>query len=424
MKEKVIAISIDAMDGGDSVHITSLPSFQRIPGLLSPEIEIQCIYPSYTYPSHATISTGCFPHRHGIIHNEPFDPLRSETRWFWYEDEMKEKSIITLAKEHGLTTASVTWPGSGRSNGDWVIPEIWSEKGKDPDTAFLPSISPKAKEIYVANRHHLISPSSPFYPDIFASGCARMILEEKKPDLMLLHLSALDTLKHNVGEDPEKLGEAYSFINNILSGLLDSMETAGTLEDTTFFFFGDHGQMNVDRTFGINRVLFDMGYIRSASDWDIYAHSSSFSAEIYSRLSSSETKRVLEEIRASFPLSISRIMEREEAEEKYGLSGPFQMIIESSSGTVFSQSPLSPIFSEKGDPSYKGPAATHGYAPERGPSTLLMAKGKRSSGRRIREKGRLVDIMPTILSTYAIKAEGIDGEALEGLVLPLPGTNL
>ncbi|MGN1163483.1 MAG: alkaline phosphatase family protein, partial [Candidatus Ornithospirochaeta sp.] len=418
-----IVLSIDAMDSSDIDYITTLPSFKKIPGHLSKVEEIECIYPSYTYPSHASISTGCYPNRHGIYHNEPFGPERTRTRWFWYEDEMKMPSIINRAKEHGLSTASVTWPVTGRSDGDWIIPEIWSDKGEDPDTAFIPSISPGAEEIYRRNRHFLISPSSPFFPDYFAMGCTKMILKEKKPDLMLLHISCLDTLKHTTGECPEKLGEAYDFLDTVFSDIIDSLETAGTLSDTTFFIIGDHGQKNTERTFGINRVLSDWGYIRSPSDWDIYAHSSSFSAEIYSKLSGTETRDVLERIRRTYPDSISRIMEERSAEEIYNLSGPFSFIVDSEWGTVFSESPQSPIFSINGSPDFKGPQATHGYAPERGPSTLLMAKGRRSTGKVI-EKGRLVDIAPTVLSLFGIKTVGIDGKVMEGLVLPLPDRGL
>ena len=423
MKEKVLVLSIDAMDGSDLPSILSLPSFRAIPGKLSVVEKMKCVYPSYTYPSHAAISTGCLPGRSGIYHNESFDPQRTKTEWFWYEREMKAPSILKRAKEHGLSTAAVTWPVTGSAEGDWIIPEIWSEKGEDPDNAFLPSISPKAEEIYRENRHFLINPSSPFYPDYFAMGCTRKILEEKKPDLMLLHISALDTLKHTAGECPEKLREAYSFLDTVFSDILSSLEKAGTLSDTTFFILGDHGQMNVERTFGINNVLSRWGYIRSSSDWDIYAHSSSFSAEIYSTLTKDETKEVLERIRDTFPHSISRIMETEETEKKYGLSGPFSFVIESEGGTVFSQSPSSPIFSCSSDPDYKGPKATHGYDPERGPDTVLMAKGKRSLGGEMKN-GRLIDIAPTVLSLFSIRTEGIDGKTMEGLVLPLPDRDL
>ncbi len=34
------------------------------------------VFPAHTYPAHTTMVTGALPARHGVYHNEPFEPQR------------------------------------------------------------------------------------------------------------------------------------------------------------------------------------------------------------------------------------------------------------------------------------------------------------------------------------------------------------
>src|SRR5690349_19713759 len=41
------------------------------------------VFPALTYPAHATLVTGALPARHGIVDNEPFEPVVRSGRWIW-----------------------------------------------------------------------------------------------------------------------------------------------------------------------------------------------------------------------------------------------------------------------------------------------------------------------------------------------------
>ena len=97
-------------------------------------------------------------------------------------------NAIEAAHSKGLKVASVTWPVTGGAKGDWVIPEIWPQKGEDPDAVFVPYSSPDAIDIYKRHKNDLLNFSNPFYPDVFAVSCTVDIIKEKKPDLFI-HLS-------------------------------------------------------------------------------------------------------------------------------------------------------------------------------------------------------------------------------------------
>ena len=413
MKDKAMVISIDSLQDSDISYFMEKKNFQRLLKDYSMYSAMECPYPTYTYPCHATIMTSRWPKDHGIYHNEPFDPERTKTRWFWWANDALKENAIEFAHNNGLTVASVTWPVTGGAKGDWVIPEIWPQKGEDPDTVFLPSSSPDVWDIYRKNKSSLYNFKNPFYPDIFATACTVDIIKEKKPDLFFLHLSALDTLRHTKGAEIEKMDEAISFLDEKIGEILSAMEEAGTLSDYTFFILGDHGQMNIEKEFGINRVLKDMGYITDNKEWKIMAHPSSFSAEVHTKdIDDGEALDVLERIKKEYPDAISEIISKERAESIHHLSGPFSFIVESVGGIIFSSSLSAPVFSSSKS------AATHGYMPKRGPKPPFIASGKRAQKNKRYEGGRLIDEVPTVLSLFSLSMESAEGKPLPGLLTP------
>ena len=419
MGDRAMVISIDSLEDSDIPYLLEKKNFAYLLKEYSSYSGLQCPYPTYTYPCHATILTGLWPKDHGIYHNEPFDPKRTKTRWFWWADELKAMNAIEAAHSKGLKVASVTWPVTGGAKGDWVIPEIWPQKGEDPDTVFVPYSSPDLIDIYKRHKNDLLNFSNPFYPDVFAVSCTVDIIKEKKPDLFFLHLSALDTLRHMKGTEIEKMDEALTFLDEKIGEILDAMKESDTLSDYTFFVLGDHGQMNIDKEFGINRVLKDMGYITDNNTWRIMAHPSSFSAEIHTRdISGEEALKVLETIQREYPDTISAIITKERALKEYNLSGPFDFVLESEGGIIFSSSLSSPIYSSSKS------ASTHGYMPQRGPKPPFIVSGKRGEKNRRYVGGRLIDEVPTILSLFSLSMEGAEGKVLEGLITGPQDTSL
>ena len=69
---RTLVISIDALITADIQRLKELPHLGKIMKKASWVEDIFCIYPTLTYPCHATITTGCWPDRHGIINNEKF----------------------------------------------------------------------------------------------------------------------------------------------------------------------------------------------------------------------------------------------------------------------------------------------------------------------------------------------------------------
>src|SRR5512147_2841025 len=87
---------------------------------------VESIYPSSTYPAHATLVTGVAPRVHGIYsHLTSLDPTESARPWHWFAAAIDVPTLWNLARSHGLKTAAISWPVSAGAPIDFNIPEIW-----------------------------------------------------------------------------------------------------------------------------------------------------------------------------------------------------------------------------------------------------------------------------------------------------------
>jgi predicted AlkP superfamily pyrophosphatase or phosphodiesterase len=157
------------------------------------------VIPTVTYPSHTTLITGVSPATHGIFANTTFDPLRENRQgWYWYSEDIRVATLWDAASRAGLSTASVQWPVSVGARVTWNIPEFW-RAGTPDDAKLLRAVSTPG---LLAELEPELGP----YPraltvesDEQRARYAARILEKKRPNLMTLHLIALDHVQHVTG---------------------------------------------------------------------------------------------------------------------------------------------------------------------------------------------------------------------------------
>jgi predicted AlkP superfamily phosphohydrolase/phosphomutase len=75
----------------------------------------QSIDPPLSTPAHASISSGCFPDKTGVIADKYHGPQDNFTQYVSSldEPEMAVEPVWRTAMRHGLRTAAVFWPGTG-----------------------------------------------------------------------------------------------------------------------------------------------------------------------------------------------------------------------------------------------------------------------------------------------------------------------
>ena len=90
MTNRTLVVSIDALITADIPVLKQLPNLGRVMEHASWITDIECIYPTLTYPCHATIATGCWPDRTGINNNEiPDFFAKGRMDWYWWREAIQ-----------------------------------------------------------------------------------------------------------------------------------------------------------------------------------------------------------------------------------------------------------------------------------------------------------------------------------------------
>ena len=129
-QRRVIVFSCDAMVYEDIEYLLDTDArFAELFRTGSIVKRTRTIYPSVTYPCHTTMSSGCYPGKHGVTNNTKFIPGQTKNLpWNWFADAIKCPDIFTAAKKAGLTTACVFWPVTGNHPYiDSNLPEFWPQ---------------------------------------------------------------------------------------------------------------------------------------------------------------------------------------------------------------------------------------------------------------------------------------------------------
>ena len=82
MKKRMLVISLDAMISEDLEYMKTLPNLGPIVNNGSIVKNSQTVYPSLTYTAHASMISGTYPDKHGVVNNEIFNPFMKFGDWF------------------------------------------------------------------------------------------------------------------------------------------------------------------------------------------------------------------------------------------------------------------------------------------------------------------------------------------------------
>lgn len=424
-KKHLLVISIDSMVQQDIALFKKMPNFHRILEGASIVERMESTYPTLTHSIHASIFTGCYPERHGVINNEQFIPGTGPGKWFEKSSLLKVPSLPDIAKKYGYKTACVYWPLTLGADLPWVLHRAGIHA--DPDNMLdivrerstpglldevLPAAAPcwEYKDRYRRN-------------DLFACLSSAYLIRTYQPDILYTHLTLIDHTRHVAGVFSDQIKPAYEILDKGIGYLLEALEETGLLEKTMINITSDHGHMDIDRVVSINRFFADHGLLQmnergEVSSYRAYCHSASLSAQIYVMNHDSEireeTVRLLAENRRV--LGISEIIPVEECRERFHTDGDYDFMIETDGETSFSAQPHFPLITLTDNSDYRTSSATHGHQPWKGAQPAFILKNPFSNHRVVLPEGRMVDQAPTLARLLGFEMELTDGEVLVELV--------
>ena len=257
MGKKLLLVSFDAVGSDELTTLRELPNFRRIFAGGSVFSELKTTFISNTYPVHSSIATGVVPGVHGLICNTMLQPENPKPWWNYDSRLLKAEPIWQKAAKKGLKTAAVMWPVTAYAKGiAWNLPEIMIREGESQTIANLRCGS-KIPQLYsyVLHRKLLRGIEQP-ERDRFAAASMLDAIHLIRPDLMLMHLTAYDSLCHEFGRGSEQTLAALREVDENLGKLYDASG-----KNTAVIVFSDHAQLNVHTAVDPNRILEMLGYL-------------------------------------------------------------------------------------------------------------------------------------------------------------------
>jgi predicted AlkP superfamily pyrophosphatase or phosphodiesterase len=247
----LVMISVDGMRPdyvtAADAHGAKIPNLRRFLKEGTYAEGVQGVIPTVTYPSHTTLVTGVWPAKHGILANTVFDPLqKNHEGWYWYTEDIRVPTLWDAAAQAGRTTASIQWPVTVGAHITWNIPEFW-RAGTEDDAKLLRAVTTPG---LLAEAEKEIGPflggiDASVEADERRAKYAQWILEKKHPQMLLLHVIALDHVEHDTGPFS---AEAIAILERLDRAIGGVRETAERLAPGRAYLavVSDHGFAKTD----------------------------------------------------------------------------------------------------------------------------------------------------------------------------------
>ncbi|MCM3721717.1 alkaline phosphatase family protein [Solibacillus isronensis] len=415
----VIVVSYDAFSKDNWESAASKPNLAKLIERGASTNLLKSVYPTLTYVIHSSYVTGVYPDRHGVFHNNPFQPFvpENEQNWHWFRSDIQAPTVYEAAREKGLTTAGLLWPVSGKADINFNIPEIKAIKNENQALKILKSGSKlftlQMEMKYGKVRQGIQQP----YLDDFTTLCAVDTIKKKKPNLLLMHLIDLDDTKHLHGTIGPHIEEVIERMDRRIGELVQATKDADIYEETTFIIVGDHSQLDVQYKVYLNRILYEEGLIYEKNGkwhWRAYVQGAGGAAYLHVQQDDTEAEQIaltiLQDAARKESFGIEAILGTQELQE-FHIASTFRYMIEAKEGYAFEDDHLQEAIIDLHALGKK--YATHGYSPNKPDytSNLIISGNGVIAGSHIGE-ACVVDIGPTIAHILDLDFRNTDGRAL------------
>ena len=426
---KLLVFCIDALCASDLDFIRTLPNFGQILKEGAVVEKVEPVFPALTYTCHTSILTGTYAGRHGIVHNEML--TRGGKRgapWHNLRSQIQGKTLLDVAKEEGLTTCSLSWPVSGGADWDLNMPMIvpYAYQGYEPEKWLIGTATDNLLDRYFYKHgRYLKGPDRSL--DLFTMALALDILEDfDQPDVMLVKMCDLDGVRHYHGVHHAKTKDQLRKHDEELGAILEALRRKGTLADTNIVVLGDHGQTDIEDAFFLNNLFKAHGLLKTDQDGNVtsfaaFCHSARLTAFVevadpQDQALLNKVRDLLVNLRDDPKVQLDLVLDAKEAEREYGLTGPFDFVIESKRPIVFDENTQGDVLWGSELPGFKLVAATHGGSPQREEVTTFFASGPSLKQTIVKEPRSMVDLAPTMAQMLGFVLNDVDGVPIKEIL--------
>jgi predicted AlkP superfamily pyrophosphatase or phosphodiesterase len=198
------------------------------------------INPAVTWPNHTAMVTGVRASEHGVLANGTivqtgaWPPVRLDNM-VDKEQMVHVPTVYDAAHQAGLTTAQIDWVAINRAPGiTWPVSEWPLETGPVEQEMIR-------KGIIAATDLKDFAKANILFRDQFYATAAEYLIREHKPNLVLAHFVALDSVQHQYGPGNLAATSAVAFVDSCVARMLDAIQASGLQNRTTVIVLSDHG---------------------------------------------------------------------------------------------------------------------------------------------------------------------------------------
>ncbi|PLS07176.1 alkaline phosphatase family protein [Neobacillus cucumis] len=430
LTDHLIIISFDCLSALDLPILRELPHFQTLLSEGALVEHVESIYPSVTYPCHATIVTGNYPNRHGVFNNTLLQPGMASPDWNWYRKCIHGTTLYDEVKKANMTTAALLWPVTAKADIDYNMPEIFSNRPwQNQILVSLMNGSPRFQWEMSKRYGHIRKGLQQPELDNFILETTVDTIKTKKPNLLMVHFTDLDTQRHEHGFSSEESMMALHRHNQRLGRILEALKEARIYEQSTVIALGDHSALDEQKAIHLNVLFTTQNLIttnanRKLLDWKAYCKSCDGSAYIYLKNPTDvdtfqKVHNLLNLLLEEPDFGIETFITGEEAAAR-GADPACAFMLEARQGFYFledfSGEFIKTISKKESAADKKYTLACHGYSPEKeNYGTILMAAGNGIQKITL-PYIRLIDEGPTFARLLGVSLGNTDGKVIEELL--------
>jgi predicted AlkP superfamily pyrophosphatase or phosphodiesterase len=414
----LVVISIDGLRHDyldDETH--AIPTLRRLRDEGARARTVRSVWPSVTYPAHATLVTGATPARHGIVNNVVFDPFeKNDGGWFWYASDLRVPALWDVAGDAGIEVANATWPVTVGARIRYNVPQFWRAKNVE-DEKLLRELGTPGLFAEVARAG---KPPGEHADDRARADAALFLLRAKRPGLTLVYLTDLDNVQHDHGPMSPEAWTTLERIDGLVGELVGTARSI--LPRVAIAVVSDHGFVPVDTDVRPNVALRREGLLEAFTEskdgrtedklrsYEAVTWKAGGSAAIMGRRgreepTASRVKALFAKLVADPESKIAAAIDGVEVERAGGFPGAI-VVLQAAKGATFSERFDAPMVAPS---KYRG---MHGHSPdvpEMGACLVLWGDGVRRA-----DLGdvAMIDVAPTLAALLGLSLPAAEGKPL------------
>lgn len=370
------------------------------------------VYPSTTYPAHATLVTGVPPRAHGIYsHLASLDPTDRARPWHWFAPALRVPALWSAARATGRKSAAIGWPVSAGAPIDYNIPEIWDPACPDPQKDFS-TVARHATSGLFEEVTKALQPILPDAPSDRVRGEAALHLWRKyRPDLLLVHFVGYDEQSHHHGPLSPQAIAALEQSDAEIGRIRDAVSVGDSVE---LVVLSDHGFVPVENEAAPLVTLAEEGLFASNAEGKPELkrlgaiHAGGSFAVYWLEKPSAEERHALDRAlrRLSETGAVAEIVDRQWL-ESLAADPDAEFILDAAPGYYFTDRFEGPVVR----PTVKD-RGTHGHLPTRpGLEAVFVATGPEIAAGKNLHRISLTQVATTLMRRLGLASEILATEA-------------